>query len=435
MTALTHEVATDDLDVVVAEECLPRLRHALANAGPHHRMRVADLPPGVMRRLARALHEDARWVVRLLVVSTPAEPYEATATKLIEMRNDEARPVLVFLPTGLRVAAEDSLDVATFQDVNLRDVGQALVERLYADLHREVEQRDGADAAIAFLASLRTVARYLGEERVITDDDAWPRYLLTVLRNGAMPEAAGAALFVFGLVPDPGLFARGGHQLQWLTRNRKAAKELADHRHALQERIGRIRLEAGTIQARLFAYLRPRLVEGRRNWGRDIAWTAEWADLSFDHWPFIDRPTTQDIRLILDPLGLPRQAHDAVGDAVQMPVLDLSRNSEMKVSFRAIPAPAEAEQWKTYRIQIFAVNAGESTRLWESPNYAKAKKAAKSSRTIKAGDLRDQLRGDLLPPRRSVLRGRRHPDPTAARRPAGSDEPPRKRVGAFPRRT
>jgi hypothetical protein len=88
------------LDELVADECLPVLQDALSQAGTFHRLRVTDLPSRVIHRLCTDLQDNDRWVVRSLTNDQSVHPYEASATKLIELRNSEERPLLVFLLTS-----------------------------------------------------------------------------------------------------------------------------------------------------------------------------------------------------------------------------------------------------------------------------------------------------------------------------------------------
>ena len=115
MTDLTADALAD----AIAGAALPVLRTALQKAKPRHRARVTDLPLAAMVRACAAMQDAPDFVARMLA-NTPSTPYEVTATKLIELRNGLDKPLLVFLPPGLRTAAEDSLDVATFQEISLQ---------------------------------------------------------------------------------------------------------------------------------------------------------------------------------------------------------------------------------------------------------------------------------------------------------------------------
>jgi DNA phosphorothioation-dependent restriction protein DptH len=372
-------IAPSALDELVADECLPVLQDALSQAGTFHRLRVTDLPSRVIHRLCTDLQDNDRWVVRSLTNDQSVHPYEASATKLIELRNSEERPLLVFLPTGLRTAAEDSLDIATFQQIQLNAIPEKVVASLIAKLPESIRK------------SVIEALKLLRERRVIRDEDTVARYLLTVLNNGGTPKAAGGALFVLGLVPDFGLFSHSAQLVQWLTRNEKAVSTLQELRHPLQERISQLRLQPGSIQPRLFSYLRDRMVGIESMWMADIALKPSWYDLSFDQWPFEDSGNTDEVRIVLDSLALPKQAPDRFSETISLPVLDLDSNTTLKVSFRSIPGPSDVEAWKTYRLQVLSPTDDVPTLLWESNSLQKPKKNAKVNRTIKASDLRNVL--------------------------------------------
>ncbi|NEZ64670.1 hypothetical protein D0962_18065 [Leptolyngbyaceae cyanobacterium CCMR0082] len=367
------------LDEAIAQECIPILKSTLKKAGEYHRLRVTDLPSSIIKRLCEELSSSEQWVVKSLCSSKPSESFEASATKLIELRNTEPKPLLVFLPAGLRTAAEDSLDIATFQQVQLNSISEKIVPRLLAQLPNPLRQ------------SIIEMLNLLRERRVIRDEDIVVRYLLTVIENGASPEAAGGTIFVFGLVPDYQLFNKADKLNEWVSRNENVVEKLTDLRRPLQERISKLKLQAGTIQSRLFSYLRDRMVGIEDTWASEIAINPNWHSLSFDEWPFEDAGTADQVRLVLEPLSLPRQVPDQFSQTVSLPLCDLDSNSKIKVSFRSIPGPKEVIAWQSYRFQILAPSEDAPILLWESNNIAKPKARAKINRTIKASDLRDIL--------------------------------------------
>jgi DNA phosphorothioation-dependent restriction protein DptH len=377
--SLLQAIDSSALDNLVADECLPLLQNALQSAGAFHRLRVTDLPSSVIHRLCESLQESDRWVVRALNDSNPTYPYESTATKLIELRNTLEQPLLVFLPTGLRTAAEDSLDIATFQQIKLSTIPDRITKKLIQHLPESIQ------------APTTELIRTLRERQVFQDEDLIVRYLLTVLNNGATPEAAGGALFALGLIPDFELFSRTDHISKWLSRNIKAVEGLEDLRRPTQERISQLPLEPNSIQPQLFAYLRSHTVGISRDWMADIALQTEWRSLSLDQWTFEDRNNTDEVRLVLDPLALPKQSPDQFGETISLPVLDFDSNTNLKVAFRSIPSPEDVDAWKTYRIQILDATEDASTIRWESNNFQKPAKKSKVNRTIKGTDLKNAL--------------------------------------------
>jgi len=363
-----------DLYAYLAERALGLVTQAMESAGAMQRVRVTSLPDAVMERLCEALQGSPRWRARMLCGGLPDRPWKATATKLIELRNALEEPLLVFVPSGLRTAAEDSLDIATFTELSLAGLSRDLVESLVAELDQGLQLH------------VRDVFEYLRLERISRHVDQEVEYLLTVVKNGKTPRAAGRSLFVFGLIPDDCLFERSNAR-SWLSRNHNASRELSEMGRPLRERIGRLPLQPGTLQNDLFTFLRLRQTDNPRHWAAEIACDPMHGHLSLGHWKFVDT-VDQELRLILDPLGLPMQAPDRVSGAAQMPVLDLQGRQGLKVSVRSVPPPAQVAAWKSFRFQILSLGEGGESVAWESNNYPKpAGRNRVFSRTIKLADL------------------------------------------------
>ena len=131
------------------------------------------------------------------------------------------RPLLVFVPPGIKTAAEDSFDVSTFQEIELGDIPRQLRQQLRAQLSEEL--RALTDRAIAYLGDV---------ERMISDDDI-VRYYLTFLVNGATREAAGGAIYQLHLIPDFRLYEVPDRIKQRLERNASAVRILVESANPL----------------------------------------------------------------------------------------------------------------------------------------------------------------------------------------------------------
>ena len=130
-----RQCTADYLYGFLREQLFPRVRASLEIAEAGQRIRITTLPGPVMESLCEALQNDDRWVARVLVAKQPGRSWEATATKLIELRNTLTKPLIVFIPPGLRTAAEDSLDIATFRELSLSSsVTNELIALLVQDL-------------------------------------------------------------------------------------------------------------------------------------------------------------------------------------------------------------------------------------------------------------------------------------------------------------
>ena len=383
MTPPVSPSTESDLYDLLCEQLLPQIRDALATSGPGQRLRVTTLPVPVIERLCETLQGDPSFRATVLSSEPDRAEWLASSTKIIELRNTLREPLLIFIPPDLRTAAEDSLDIATFTELALRSVGSdlraALLGRLQADLRLRVER----------------ALEYVRLERIVLNIDESVDYLLTVVKSGATPEAAGAALYCFGLVPD--LLAFQAPEIEKrLSRNWNAVKSLDDVGTPLLARISKLRLEPNTIQQRLFLFLRGRQ-PGARVWGRHLACEGEFQDLTFDNWRFSEGDDdTVGVHIVLEDIGLPLQVPDEVAGAAQLPVLDLDdTRAALKIAFHSVPRPAEVPSWTRYRIQVLSSSDdGPSVVAWESNSFPKpAGKRSSVRRSIKSGDLQSLEEG------------------------------------------
>lgn len=366
----------DDHFDALSDELAPKLRKVLETAGPGHRLRVTTLPEPVMERLAVVL-DDQRWTVRVLN-ERPTKPFEASAASIIRLRDHAEAPLLVFFPPGPRTASEDSLDTATFTELSLESMAQTLSEALIERLENSLR------------SDVREVLRHLSEVRQIRNVDEQIDYLLTVIKNGGTREAAGGSIYLFGLVPDFGLFKRSSTSIfNWISRNRQKCDKLSDVNQPLQKRLRTLGLKSDDFQQSLFNFLRLRHTQGPRTWGQVIACEAQGRHLSFDQWEFAETEDDDELRIILDPLSLPRQIADQVAGADRMQVLNVTGREPLKLVFRSVPNPSQASSWKHWRVQLLSMSEDGATVAWESNSYPKpaAGRLAKVRRSIKVNDL------------------------------------------------
>ena len=240
-------LSSDQFRGVLACAARQAIAQCLTNARPGHCLRVSNLPESVMQELCadfNANHPGADVVLLLGPWQKAQTPWQVSATRLIELRNAEARPLLVFVPPGIKTAAEDSFDVSTFQEIDLGEIPRQLRQELRGQLSEELQAL--TDQAIAYLGNV---------ERLISDDDI-VRYYLTLLGNGATREAAGGAIYQLHLIPDFRLYEASDRIKQRLERNASAVRILVESVNPLLGRIHELKLKPDTIQAGLYSFLR-----------------------------------------------------------------------------------------------------------------------------------------------------------------------------------
>lgn len=280
-----QEVRDADLHDALEQILVPSLADTLRHREPGHCMRVNDLEPELATRLSRRLRSAAGpALVRVLAEpGTLPDDVAVSSTKLVELRNPypdgTARPpLLVFVPPGLRTSAEDSFGVATFEEMRLGDVYRKLATRLLERLPEKL--RPGVGEIFALL----------GEERWgYADARSRARYLLTLDHNDHDPEAAGAAVFELGLIPDFELFQAPEHVRVRTFRNLKHIQELTESRKPERQRVVALGLTNPAFQARLAHHVTRVGLENPREWTRRIVADRQNWSLAFQHWRYAKR--------------------------------------------------------------------------------------------------------------------------------------------------
>ncbi|WP_425554212.1 methylation-associated defense system ATP-binding protein MAD8 [Kribbella yunnanensis] len=291
---LTEPTAAD-VRSALEEVLVPHLLGLLSARQPGHCMRVTELDGGLSSRLVTRLRTATMpgTVVCLLAADEEVANGDdtlVTSTQLVELRNrpvnESSGPLLVFVPPGLRASAEDSFGVATFEEI---EVGNA-----YTMLREELMGRIPA----ALRDKLGKLATILGGKKDgRSTDQAWVRYLLTVAANDYEVDAAGAAVYCFGLVPDLALFTSGDEVPERVGRNRVHVDDLSRGEIDERQRVLSLGLPDLSFTASLARFAGKVGLEDRNVWTRRIIIDRDSRGLTFDKWP---APSEREIALKVD---------------------------------------------------------------------------------------------------------------------------------------
>ena len=179
MSTVLQDLSHEKMNQALVDIVQNRILDVLNNSEPGHCLRISVLPEAVMKQLCVQFNnnEIADVVFLLGPKQHSDEDWQVSATRLIELRNAEEKPLLAFVPPGLKAAAEDSFDISTFVEINLGDVPSQLRKDLYDRLPEDL--REYVDEVIW----------YLTESAKRVDEDDIVRYLLTILENVSTKEA------------------------------------------------------------------------------------------------------------------------------------------------------------------------------------------------------------------------------------------------------
>jgi hypothetical protein len=377
MTVGLRELQPTELTLELENVAVPVLVDRLRSRAAGHCMRIADLDIELMVRLCAGLRAELPTMTVVVLtdgkIVVPPE-LAVTSTKLVELRNPlpdgtQRQPLIVFIPAQVRVSAEDSFGVATFEDVSVFGLYETLIQRLVAELPTAV--RDSVQEA------LRRLRDY---------ENPWPfadalstvRFLLTSKVNGNDAEAIGASLFELGLVPD----------FEWLTHPEKAPKRLMRNRDCVEKltwsarsergRIRELRLANRAFRNQLGDFLSEAGTDYPRQWTRRIVVDRTQWPLAFNKWEFEDGDIEPDTIFIGDvrtdlPIVDEDETKEPLSQLLGQKLLPLGDGGVRKfsVSFRVDPLPSKIRGLAKFIAQAISkehgpVGLARSKAVWKT---------------------------------------------------------------------
>lgn len=369
------EPTAKDLREALEGVLVPRLAKLVGEREAGHCMRItevdAELAAQLVRRLRGALGPGA--TVCLLGTAddlSPDQPIHDTvvsSTKLVELRNRaegegvQPGPLLVFVPPGMRVSAEDSFSIATFEEVSLGDAYEQLAWHLLDQVPERLRQ-----AVDALLSTVRGRSGHRASDRAVAT------YLLTLQINDYREQVAGAAVFHFGLVPDFDLFTDPSLVRERVERNSGLVRKLTTSTRSERQRVLDLGLVDTEFTARLAGFASRCGLDDASAWTRRIVVDREnWA-LSFGNWRVGERKRAR-VSIEVGELGLPA-AGDSAQELQDYPALQAMAGQpyllageqgvrDLTARFAVQPDPRKVEGLDRFRVEIVSENGGPIGRI------------------------------------------------------------------------
>ncbi|MFI9463272.1 methylation-associated defense system ATP-binding protein MAD8 [Streptomyces xiamenensis] len=379
------EITSKDLREALESVLVPQLAKITGERGAGHCMRVTDVEPelaaALVRRLRGALGPGATVCLLCpaeeLAPDRPLHDVGVSSTKLVELRNrsegDGALPgpLLVFVPPGTRVSAEDSFGVATFEEIPLGDAYSHLAGHLLDQVPQRL--RPAVDELLAAVRS-RPDGRRASDRTVA-------QYLLTLQVNAYRDQVAGAAVYHFGLVPDFDLLADPALVRERVDKNRGLVEKLTGSPRSERQRVLDLGLSDGGFAARLASFATRCGLEEPAVWTRRIVVDRENWGLSFGNWR-IDEQRRATVSIDVRELGLPSSGdnpqhlreYPALVTMAGQPYLLTGEKGvrDIIVRFTVQPDPRTVEGLERFRVEIVSEDGGP---IGKSIPITKGKKA------------------------------------------------------------
>ena len=209
-------------------------REELEHSKPGHCMKITGMGNDEMLMLWDALSKEFKNLDTFVINERDANTPYISATKLIEYRNQQRKPLLVLIPSNNRTAAEDSYGNATFKEISLEPVETELKRRLKDKI--PPLQNSYINQIFEIIK-----ANELKQSNVID-------YLLAIEQEEYGNESIGKHLNLLSLFPDTDLLTDEKLFRSRLNLNLESTNLLCAFNRPLYDRIEDLKIEKDTLQ-------------------------------------------------------------------------------------------------------------------------------------------------------------------------------------------
>lgn len=319
-------------------------RDEIKLAKPGHCMKITGFTIDELRELYHIL-KDFNPDIDMYILSEEETGKEFIhATKLIELRNDESKGLLVLVPINNRAAAEDSYGDATFKNLSASSLTGLFIKRLYADLPTEAQP------------IITIIFDEIGRAGKL-NDSALINYLLYIELKEWDVKAFGEGLYLFGLFPDTKLLVNPASLARRVRYNAFCSEICGDYSMSVTERVSSLPIKPGTIQRKLIQILDNGL--GAYNileLTSDVK--ANHRDLYFSEWELSKDPEEEDeiyVTANLVPGTNIRTELVRTYDGQYELQIPPGKSSTVKLKMGFAPAPKKCDKIKYYSIEIIRI--------------------------------------------------------------------------------
>lgn len=270
-----------------------------------------------------------------------------SATKLIELRNKQDKPLLVLIPSNSRTAAEDSYGNATFKDISLEGIEVQLKDQLITAIPEEFKK-----------VIQEEILHYLRTENI--GISAVINYLIQLEEKGFSKKNIGDFIYYLGLIPDSDLLDKEEKIRKRLNYNLLSIKLLSSFNKPLYDKIGELPLKINTLQKALIDFIKSEK-SAKSAESLCLAIAEKYPHLNFAHWDIPDLGS-EDIKLISEKITAPNFKEE---NGVKNLYAELGKSAKVKIRFSTSPSPKDIPKLKFFKVILMSVNGGAGEEIAE----------------------------------------------------------------------
>lgn len=319
-------------------------RDELQEAKPGHCMKITGMGNEETMMLWEALSEEFKDLDTFIINENKVESPYISATKLIEYRNQQRKPLLVLIPSNNRTAAEDSYGNATFKEISLEPVETELKKRLLKEI--PPFQRNYIDQIFTTIK-----ANELKQSNIID-------YLLAIEQDNYELQSVGTHLNLISLFPDVDLLNDDKLFRSRLNLNIESTNNLCAFNKPLYDRVEELKIEKDTIQKN-FIDLFKEHPEITSAFSLVNIVAEEYPELCFNNWK-IPNLDFQDIQVRI----LEIRSTDFVNDEGKKVLLAKNTaNAKVVIRYTTSPEPKLLQELKSFKVILMSVDGGSGQEI------------------------------------------------------------------------
>ena len=313
------------------------------NATAGHCMKITGLGGLELEHLWGLIREYHKHLdIYIVSESDKSDLRYISATKLIELRNKQDKPLLILIPSNSRTAAEDSYGNATFKEISLEGIQAKLVQSLLNQIPEEYSD-----------TIINDIINYLNPSDADIID-----YLIALDEDGYDDESIGNKIFHLSLIPDKILLSEKEKIRSRLNFNRESVELIGAFNKPLYDRISDLKLKNDSIQKDIVDFLKK---ENEVKNAQELceAIYVSHGKLNFSNWPVPNLDFTR-IKLITEEIKSVNLKVEEGNNVIQA---DLNNAVKLRVRFRTNLNPKDIKDLRYFRIILMAVDGGSGEEI------------------------------------------------------------------------
>ena len=304
------------------------------NASDGHCMKVTGFPLEVLPELRNKINSRETQAECYILSETLSGSEYITPTKLIELRNDLTKPILILIPVNSSTSAEDSYGNATFQDLSVKTLDSMLFKSLLGET--------GGNKTI------RTVLQYAEKNLNVSINDKI-NYLLYIVLSGLTDKSIGNGIFYLGLMPDEKLAQRKEYAPSFLMKNDDCISVMSNFSSTIADRVVELPIKANTLQKEVAAFLKLNSsLNTRIGLCRQIL---DYPSLNFSQWERVLTNVLELGKLHIVKVDLGGKSYSLVDGDPEV-LVDPKKGAKVKLRIYFSPKPSQYEELKKVRIAL-----------------------------------------------------------------------------------